>query len=432
MVANAAAEGDARQVVVDSQADDKVQSRNAKKTYLAQKGFSADNQDRIRYKSTSEANRVTLENLKSALAGKFGDPVAQGVYRSLFDAKVVSYQKRNGTEVQTYRPVSAAEIMLADQLASALSQARASAISAATEAGETAGVTPAHVDAAINELVTGDDALDLVAGNELSTEGLQQFREQLGQKLASIAESRQAFEARFQTALLLLELDNQQGLPDQEGQTARQVAINERTLQLRAAPESRGKGRGVIFPEVKTAHDQPKTVDANQLHGVSEAKIYQRGERSAAAIQHEREVHNRQTLPETLALEHADIAIANARKELDSIPQLELELDHIRLLAASGLDVIHALEDEITGLEQQLRDLTEVAVGADDKEALTLQLASAKQALDRLRSGVDHIDNLESERQELDERANDLGRRLLEVESTESDLSTEREQLLQR
>ena len=86
----------ARQVVIDADADKSVQSRNAKKTALAQKLFSAETQDRVRYKSSSEQNHQTLVSLKASLNSKFGDAIGSAVFQSVFEKKFVSYSKKNG------------------------------------------------------------------------------------------------------------------------------------------------------------------------------------------------------------------------------------------------------------------------------------------------------------------------------------------------
>jgi len=430
VVANATSQGDARQLVIDLDADNAVASKNSKKTYLSQKVFSTDNQDRIRYKSTSEANRVTLENLKIALNTKFGEPVAKGVYQSLFKAKAVTYQKRNGDEVQTYRPVSAAEISLADKLAAALSKTRDDAIAAAAIAGDTAGVTAAHVDAAIKDLVDNDDVQALIDGTDISAQGLQEFRDRLGQKLAAIAQSRTEFEARFQTALLYLEVDNTQRSSENEGQTAREVVVNQRDLQLQGAPESRGKGRGVVWPDVQTPHDQVRPVDTSRLDGVSEANIHLRGTQSAQSIQRERKEHFLRASPGTRELEQIDAALTRARYELDLIPGLEQDLAEIRVLAASGLDTIRGLRDEIDHLEQLLQELEETALSSDDREALTQKLAAAQQVLVRLKSETGDVDALESERHDLDLKSSDWNQQLLKADDDEQSLNAQRDALV--
>lgn len=418
----------ARQVVIDADADKSVQSRNAKKTALAQKLFSAETQDRVRYKSSSEQNHQTLVSLKTSLNSKFGDAIGSAVFQSVFEKKFVSYSKKNGDEVQTARPVSAKDITLADNLATQLTQAREQAVNRAGISAPQSEAARAHVEATFKALVEEHGADRFTEDKQVSTEAIQQFRDQLHEKLETLARAEAEEEGRFQAGLLYLELDNTQGVTRLQGLTEREDLVRQWTLQVQGEAESRDRGHGRVYPEVRGKQDEVRTLDLGDgFEG--EVKAYLRGNDTTDDIQRERKAHFHRGLPDVNVLEGADRAIKKAKDELRGVPALERDLDNLRLLSRSGLSEIEAVLQKIAAAEDRLSAAEQQEINPDDQEALRAQLEGNQQVLGRLLAAIDGSAALYEERDGLNISVAELGRRLLDAGSQEVDLINQRNSL---
>jgi len=427
----ASEQGGARQIVIDSEADKSVQSKNAKKTALAQKIFSSETQDRVRYKSSSEQNRQTLLSLQASLNKRFGDAIGSTVFQSVFESKFVSYSKKNGEEVHTARPVSAKEIALADSLATQLTQAREQAVNQAGIRAPLSNASRAHVEATFKDLVQHYGAQHFTADKQVSAEAIQQFRDQLHDRLEALARAEAEEEVRFQAGLLYLELDDTKGLDRLAGRTEREDLVRQWTLQVQGGAEARGRGQGRVFSEVKGRADQVRTIDLGD-DSEGETKIYLRGTDSAEQIQKERKEHFHRSLPDTGVLERADNAIGRAKQALSGIPALEAELDDLRLLARSGLSEIETVQEKIALAEETLRVAEQQEINSDDHAALKEQLEGNQRLLGRVLGEIEGAADLYQERDDLNIAIVELGRRLLNEESKEVDLSHQRDTLVEQ